>query len=109
MKNEQNMKTTVYISGKITGEHYITCWHKFEKAENELIADGYKVINPMKLVKPTWSWLRCMVKCIWVLIFKTDAIYLLPDWKDSKGARIEKKIADKLNINEFSYEKSKKI
>jgi hypothetical protein len=53
---------------------------------------GYEVVNPMKICKKHWSWLRCMAKCLWAIIF-CDKIHQLPGWQESRGARIEYKWA----------------
>lgn len=87
----KNKKAVFYISGKITGLNYIRTWYKFLEAEESYNWKG-EVINPLKLCKTSWSWLRCMIVCIWNLLRATDII-MLPDWKESRGARIEHRIA----------------
>jgi hypothetical protein len=64
----------------------------------------FETINPMKLCKPHWNWARCMAKTIFFLVFKAGAIVLLPDWKESKGARIEFRIAKKLKKKFIEYD-----
>lgn len=91
------MKKIAYISGKITGEDFLKSWFKFVDVENDLLAKGYNVINPMRKCRSSWSWLLCMIVCIWHLL-KSNEIFMIPDWKDSKGARIEHFIAQKINI-----------
>jgi hypothetical protein len=97
---------TIYIAGKVTGEPYIPCWNKFAKIENKLVELQYNVINPMKLCNPHWCWVRAMCKCIFNLVFRADAVLLLYDWQESKGARLEKRIAEKFKkiiINEHNF------
>lgn len=94
-------KIKVYLSGKITGLVHEDAFDKFEWYENYLsqkftvINPKFTVINPMKL-KPAFSlpyWLFYMLRDIWELIH-CKAIFLQPDWQDSKGARIEKRVAE---------------
>lgn len=101
-----NGKKLVYISGKITGDdNYRT---KFATAEQRLIRDGYKVLNPveeadrldrvhqaMGRAAPTWS--DYMRKCL-LAIIDVDAVYMLRDWQESRGARLEHYIASELGI-----------
>lgn len=99
-------KKLIYISGKITGDdNYRT---KFATAEQRLIRDGYKVLNPveeadkldrvhqaMGLAAPTWS--EYMKKCI-LVIRDVNEVYMLRDWQESRGARLEHYIASELGI-----------
>ena len=85
----------IYIAGAVTSdinEHgYLHCYQKFENAE-KTVAKYFPdaiIYNPMKLCKADWSWIRCMVVCLWVLLKKCDAVVLLDDYKTSKGAMIE--------------------
>ena len=87
-----HIRTKVFISGKVSDLPYLVAYGNFSNAERKLSAMGYEVVNPMKICKKNWSWLRCMIKCLWAIFF-CDKIYQLPDWKDSKGARIEYKWA----------------
>lgn len=96
MIKRHNIHPKVFISGKISGIEYLVAYGKFSNADRKLSAMGYEVVNPMKICKKNWSWLRCMVKCLWA-IWRCDKVYQLEDWKDSKGARIEHKWAKLLN------------
>jgi hypothetical protein len=92
--NKVDEKAVFYISGKITGLNYIRTWYKFLDVEESYARKG-EVINPLKICKTYWSWFRCMLVCIWNLRRATDII-MLPDWKESRGARIEYWIAKKI-------------
>ena len=85
---DERKRMKVFISGKISGEEYYVAYGKFANAERMLHKWGYATVNPMKICKRDWCWLRCMIKCLWAIIF-CDKVYQLEDWKDSKGARIE--------------------
>jgi Domain of unknown function (DUF4406) len=88
------MKIKTYISGKITGLHIEEAKAHFEHAEQVLSALGHEVVNPMKIIPvkhdPTWA--DYMIADIKAL-FTCTHIYMLHNWRDSKGARIEHAIA----------------
>ncbi len=93
----------IYIAGKVTGEPRKICEAKFQRAENEIrkVMNCEQIINPMKLITdPQTPWNEAMLKCFAVL-FNCDAIYLLSDWKDSRGARIEFETAKELGLKLF--------
>jgi len=87
----------VYLAGKISGLNLQDVFVKFNTAEFILKRDGHTVVNPLRLVSQKWTWEKCMKACIAELI-KCDAIYLLPDWHESKGARLEFHIAQELKL-----------
>lgn len=84
----------VYISGQISGLPIEEAMAKFEKAEADLTNKGYEVVNPMKngiSFKAPWELHMAMDI---VLLIGCQAIYLLLDWGNSKGATLEKNIAE---------------
>lgn len=89
----------IYIAGKITGCNLYDAQEKFLKAEQMLLSCGHKPVNPMAKVseQENYSWADYMKEDI-PLLLACDAIYLLPDWADSKGARLEKIIAEELGM-----------
>ena len=89
---DERKQTMVFISGKISDLDYYVAYGKFSNAERMLQQMGYATVNPMKICKQNWCWLRCMIKCLWAIMF-CKKVYQLEDWKDSKGARIEYKWA----------------
>lgn len=89
------MKCKIYISGKIGDlpKHVYTL--KFQRAETILLLNGWvDVVNPVKLDHShhDGSWNNCMLEDIKYL-FDCDAIYMLDNWQNSKGAKIERDIA----------------
>lgn len=95
----EKKKRVIYIAGSISSDiadhGYLKCYQKFENAE-KTVAKYFPnaiIYNPMKLCKADWSWIRCMIVCLWVLIFRCDSVILLQDYKVSKGALIEKDVA----------------
>jgi len=88
----------IYIAGKITGLEPSEVSDKFQKAENELHYLGLTVINPNKLsISTSWPHEQQMELCYKVIDQKASAIYLLKDWKESKGAQLEFQYVAKLN------------
>lgn len=88
----------VYISGKITGLEYHEAYKKFEDAEKEVRNMGGVPVNPMKLEhKPSADWYDFMEKDISELL-RCEGIYMLENWGNSKGARIEYNIAREMDL-----------
>lgn len=85
MKNIK-AKSKLYIAGKITGDP--AALSKFLRYEHFYYKQDYDVQNPMSLCRQRWSWLRCMCKCIYTLA-QCQKVCFMPDWTDSRGARIE--------------------
>jgi hypothetical protein len=91
------MNLTIQICGKVTGENEQECKEKFENAENLLCKAGAQtVINPLKLIND-WEkpWEEAMNICIMSIIENANAIYLLNDWDQSRGAMDEHRVAIK--------------
>jgi hypothetical protein len=90
-------KMKIYISGKITGIED-QAEKLFQVAEDRLTAEGYDVINPLKLNhnhdKSYDAYMKEDVKAL----CDCDCIYMLLNWQDSNGAKIEKQIAEYLKI-----------
>lgn len=94
------MKKKIYISGPITGLERHVYLNNFADAELKLRAMGYKVINPTKLIPSRFLWIYKIIGYkltllydIWHLL-NCDGIYMIDEWQWSKGARLEKNIAD---------------
>jgi predicted secreted Zn-dependent protease len=91
----------VYIAGKVTGEPYEDCKAKFNRRAEILRKQGYEVINPVEIVSRTASWETAMKICIKALV-NCDAYYMLPGWRDSRGAKIEYKLAQVLGLQNLN-------
>lgn len=86
-----------YISGKITGNPDYK--KNFAAAEKQLIASGCReseIFNPARVTLPlsaTWKdYMRHDLK----ILLECNEVYMLRDWQDSEGARLEHFIAKKL-------------
>lgn len=94
---------TCYICGSVTSHlqiyGYFMVTVKFQNAALFLQRLDYKTVNPMELCKSNWSWIRCMIVCLYNLIKRCDSIYVLRDYKTSRGAKIELWVAKKLKYN----------
>lgn len=84
----------IYISGKVSGLDAAVVRAKFRRAETELSKAGWNVVNPMKIDQSDHdgSWANCMIRDLQALS-PCDAIYMLGDWFESRGAKIELEFA----------------
>lgn len=87
----------IYIAGKVSGIPYEQVLEKFAFAEKEVASKGAFPVSPVRFCKPEWNWNKCMRNCIRRLM-ECDGIYMLKDWKQSKGAKLEHFIALKLGM-----------
>ena len=89
--------TTIYIAGPMTGIENFN-FPAFNKAAKFLRSKGFGVVNPAEIAPVTgMSWRWYMQQDIPQLV-KCDAIYLLPGWRQSKGATLEHHIAQELGM-----------
>lgn len=86
----------IYIAGPMTGyaEHNFPA---FERAAKELRAKGYQVVSPHEIENDQNDWYQCMRDDIKQLV-DCDTIYILDGWRYSRGALLEKCIAEGLDM-----------
>lgn len=84
-KDKDGSKRKIYLSGKITGDEGFA--EKFKAKEEELSARGDYVFNPA-LHPDMFTHGQFMQIDLLALSF-CDSIYLMDNWRDSKGARME--------------------
>jgi hypothetical protein len=92
----------VYISGKITGLTKEDVDALFGAVEKKLHDNNHEAVNPLKVIPghPDTTWEQYMLADI-AALFECEAILMLPNWTDSKGARIEHAIAKEMGIPVF--------
>lgn len=90
------IKERVYISGPMTGLEREEYNARFMRAEQLLREEGYKnIVNPVRFLVNRWPWLFRLMGYSLTLIYDLwrlshcDRIYLLPDWEESRGAKVE--------------------
>lgn len=89
-------KSKVYISGKITNNPVYKL--QFAAAERELKNEGLLPVNPAREILPegsTWAdYMRHDIR----LLCDCGAIFMLTNWRQSRGARLERRLAQKLGL-----------
>ena len=117
-------KELIYISGPMSGYSEFN-YPKFVRVAKALRAKGHKVLNPATQVRPMLAngktitikelhrlmeigevsqkeaWLCFLRGDIIALAKKCNAIYLLKNYKDSKGARWELATAKKMGFKQY--------
>lgn len=86
-----------YLSGPVSGipENNAPAFHA---EATRLRAEGFDVVNPHELgIPPDAAWADCMRVDIRELML-CDTIRMLPGWQDSRGAKLELRIALELGF-----------
>lgn len=93
--------TRVYIAGPMTGLPDFN-YPAFHAAAADLRAAGKDVVNPAELHGPedsggdqSWEW---YLRAALVAMLGCDEIVLLPGWETSRGARLERYVAEALGM-----------
>lgn len=91
------VKHRVFISGKVTGNSILDTINKFEGAEEEIVrlfGDNVEIINPLYIEGMHFGigHGEAMDLC-YEELGTCSHIYLLDDWEDSKGAKLERSYA----------------
>lgn len=88
----------IYISGKISGTDLTETRARFAAAAKVMKRLGYEPVNPLENgLTEHDNWEAHIIKDIATLL-QCKAIYMLQDWQESKGARIEHYIATEIGI-----------
>ena len=93
----------VYVSGPMTG-YAESNYPAFREVTNRLRMAGFTVVCPTEVLIDGGvsyeEYLRADIKAL----CDCNAIYLLPNWFNSKGAKLEYKIASALGFYEFYHD-----
>lgn len=84
----------VYISGRITGLTFDAVKSKFTAAAHELRAQGHEAVNPLENGVTYHESYEMHMKADIGMLLQCDAVYMLSDWEYSRGATLEKSIAE---------------
>lgn len=92
-------KKVFYISGKITGLDINVAKANFKEGEKVVHEMGAISVNPFDILeqKDEYTWVDYMRADIKALC-DCDGILMLPDWKESEGAKLELHIAERLQM-----------
>ena len=82
-----------YNAGKISGLSYLTAYNKFDRYDFEILDMGMLPINPMQDgLRASRPWWMHLVYDLWLLV-RCSHVAFQPDWEQSRGARIEHRVA----------------
>ena len=88
-----------YLSGPMTGLPD-NGYPAFQVAAERLRAQGVQIISPHEIIPPgagPWTWAQHMRVDLAALL-TADVIVMLPGWETSRGARLEKAVAEALGL-----------
>ena len=85
----------------------------FDAAKKQLVEDGWEVISPADMDRdngfdpsgeePSVANLRHMIdRDIQAILWRADAIAMLPNWEQSKGVAVEKALAEFLGLDIYT-------
>lgn len=81
----------LYVIGPVTGREDLNR-KAFEDAKEMLEQAGYDVLIPHDVVPPDYDYARAMRTSI-VTMLGCDGAAFLPDWDESRGAKLEREVA----------------
>jgi hypothetical protein len=98
-------KTTLaYISGPMTGLPEYN-YPAFTAASQELRKKGYAVLNPASNFEGDTTFDHTVyMRHDMSHVLQADKVYVLPGWRNSKGARAEVHVAQLIGIPVLEYE-----
>ena len=98
----------VYISGPMSSLSRKEYLRRFRVADQILKKHGYRTINPTRVWACRWPWLYRVVGYNLTLLYdlwllrRCDCIYMIgSDWRQSRGARLERMKAHEWGIPEL--------
>lgn len=101
-------KTKIYLSGRMSGLPADTWRWRFAMVQIILEIRGHKVVNPADSIIARHPWLYKLVGYRWTLWYDLQMLQrcthikmVYNDWRQSKGARLERLKAREWNIPEI--------
>lgn len=98
----------IYLCGAITGLNPVRCRALFQIAQNKIATNWRVVMNPFDNgLEEEESWeahMRADIK----MLMECDAMYVVNDISNSKGAKIELNLARSLGLKIMSYKMSER-
>lgn len=94
----------IYISGKITGLPIDEVISKFQAAEAKIRRFGFEPVSPLRNGLPFEAEWADQIGEDVKLLLKSDAIYMIADWRQSEGAMIEYLVARQRRMRIFLAE-----
>lgn len=89
-EKETARKVKIYIAGKINGDPDYRA--KFKRAREQVEQQGHVALTPDIL--PTGMMQQDYMRICLAMIDSADVVVFLPDWKDSKGAQLERQYCE---------------
>ena len=88
-----------YISGPISGRNINDVSARFERVADSLARRGYLPVNPLNNGLPDGAaWEEHLAADI-VTLIRCHAVYMMSDWQQSHGARLEHALAIRCGIH----------
>lgn len=86
----------IYLAGKITGLCPMAAAEWFAAAERHVEGFGHTALNPLKLVDQSEDrqYEEYLIDALRVVLEQADALFMLANWRNSKGARAEHALAE---------------
>lgn len=83
----------LYVSGPMTGIKDFN-YPAFHVVKQELEEAGHEVVSPADIpLNDEWEWIDYMMVNI-ASMFEVEGVALLPGWEQSKGVKVEVRIAE---------------
>lgn len=89
------MKRKIYLAGPMTGLPDFN-YPAFHAAAAKLRALGHEVLNPAENPVPACGTWQGYMRMALTQLVQCECVVLLPGWSDSRGALIERKLAQVL-------------
>jgi len=94
---------TIVLCGKITGEPDYPKLFENAREQVQMRFPNAKIISPTDIGMDEFTWDECMaVTC--ALIHGAKNVFMLKNWSESQGARVEHDVAERFGYNIFFEE-----